>query len=307
MAIDPHQLRVLIDAASRVAIDAPSQRLDKFIAAVLKLNPYQVNAVFPLPDKSGERALLISQITNRRLDLLREKGTIPDFVIHKVKDVPRISGLETYLKSIKVPHPLPTRVRQHRRISTWLRSIKRPANLELLAEKILAESVGAAFRTPSSRDEGFDAIGGSEFLAISSAFSAGDIESREIGPKLFVVASAKANIGKKAVLTPTHIRDLIGSVMMHRTASGKWSKEGIRHLTPVQAILVTTYSLSAPSRELCHGMGIEIWNLPELVYWICRTAPPAVFGEPTSLSFDGTEMRRWIQTPTVSRVVSTVY
>lgn len=106
---------------------------------------------------------------------------------------------------------------------------------------------------------------------------------RKVGERLHIIASCKANEGNTAggipnTISPAHIRELIGAWMIQRSESGMWQQRaGIKILSPLQLLLVTTYRLSDDSLSLCRRMGVAVWGIPELVYLVCRYAPESVF------------------------------
>jgi hypothetical protein len=117
------------------------------------------------------------------------------------------------------------------------------------------------------------------------------------GEKVFLFASSKAvmvhKLGQTRLLDPAHIRELVGGWIIQRSSAGIWQKFGIRMLSPVQMILVTTYRLSNDGRAECHSLGVQVWGIPELVYLVCRTAPAPVFDAQNAYEFSAAEFRAW--------------
>ena len=134
---------------------------------------------------------------------------------------------------------------------------------------------------------------------IDPAFSNGNVDEHDIfpGEKVFLLASSKAVIGaagqQPKLISPAHIRELVGGWVIQRTDTGKWQKVGIRMLSPVQMILVTTYRLSLDAKAECRNLGIQVWGIPELIYLICLNAPASVFDAIHGYAFLPKAFRLW--------------
>ena len=123
-----------------------------------------------------------------------------------------------------------------------------------------------------------------------------------IGKKVYFLASSKANIGQGAEpdpINPAFIRELIGGWLLQRTATGKWSQLGILPLSPVQLVLVTTYRISPSARGECMSLGVQVWALPELIFFVAKYAPDDVFA---GNAFVIDAFNAWWQTKDESRV-----
>jgi hypothetical protein len=144
--------------------------------------------------------------------------------------------------------------------------------------------------TRGSGDQGIDAIGWKQLVLIEPSFSDGDIRPNEVlpGEKVFLFASSKAfTISRRnpPLIKPAHIRELVGGWAIQRSSVGKWRSVGIRMLTPVQMILVTTYRLSLDAKAECRELGVQVWGIPELIYLICIAAPNTVFNPAANHAF----------------------
>ena len=139
---------------------------------------------------------------------------------------------------------------------------------------------------------------------IDSTFSEGIAATPEAlpGEKVFLFASSKAFMKPKKpkksdrrpkLIDPAHIRELVGGWLIQRSSAGIWQKVGIRMLSPVQMVLVTTYRLSAEAKAACLTLGIQVWGIPELIYLICLNAPATVFDAQNSYDFRLSEFRAW--------------
>jgi len=117
------------------------------------------------------------------------------------------------------------------------------------------------------------------------------------GNRVYFVASSKAMMDATGeaplrLISPAHIRELVGSWVIQRSSVGAWAGIGLQMLTPLQLVLVTTYRLSDESQQDCHRLGVQVWGLAELTYLICRYAPPAVFSGPNG-AFSTAEFNVW--------------
>ncbi len=72
-----------------------------------------------------------------------------------------------------------------------------------------------------------------------------------------------------------------------------WKPVGIRMLSPVQMILVTTYRLSVAARAECNELGVQVWSIPELIYLVCQWAPDNIFDPVNAYLFNPAAFRAW--------------
>jgi hypothetical protein len=183
-------------------------------------------------------------------------------------------------------------------------------DVEALAAAIMNVQCDYGEATRGSGDQGIDAIGWSELVLIDPFVSDGvHFGNRSTpGEKVFLFASSKAftdgGNGAPKAINPAHIRELVGGWSIQRSSVGMWQKVGIRMLSPVQMILVTTYRLSLDAKAECRGLGIQVWGIPELVYLICKSAPVDVFDEANSYAFSSARFRAWWRQRDTTRVMA---
>ena len=300
MPLTPKETTAVLKAARSISISAPSERVEQFIGRALGLNAIIQSQYFPSPDPQGSLSVAISQLTKLREDILNTECTIPEYTVYyDALQVPHISGFSTYLAVINTDTTLRGRLAHYKLLETELRKIKQGHDLEAVAAAIMNVYCDYGEATQGSGDQGIDAIGWNELVLIETSFTNGSVFPKEIlpGEKVFLFASSKAFMFKKPgapkVINPSHIRELVGGWVIQRSTAGKWQKAGIRTLSPVQMILVTTYRLSVDSKAECRLLGVQVWGIPELIYLICRTAPPSVFDASNNFFFSSTEFRKW--------------
>jgi hypothetical protein len=302
MALSAQELEQIATAARQISSDAAVERLEDFVGRVLNLNAVQLADYFPKPDPTGQLAIALAEVTGSREAILRDECSIPSYVAFSdALEVPQVAGFHTFLQSRNCDERFLGRLRHHEEIRTALRRLERGHHLELLAAAIMNEHCKYGEATRGSGDQGIDAIGWRELFMIESAFSEGAVGSVEAlpGEKVFLFASSKALMKwtkshrPPKLINPAHIRELVGGWLIQRSSTGIWQKVGIRMLSPVQMILVTTYRLSANARAECRTLGIQVWGIPELIYLICRDAPPKVFDALNAYAFSPSEFRAW--------------
>jgi hypothetical protein len=282
-------------------IDAPVERVEDFVARVLSLNPAERADYFPDPDPDGKSVQIVSCFTQQREEILREKATIPEFVVFSDEQgIIYVSGLLTYLKDVGVDQRTIDRLPNHREIRQALLRLQKGYHLEALAAAILKARCQFASATKGSGDQGVDALGWDNLLPVERSFCAGHLSSDNEplpGDRVFIIASSKAgsrsNGGKPNVLNPAAVRELVGSWLIQRTQTGIWREHGIQMLSPVQVILVTTHRMSADARLDCHELGIQVWSIPEMIYLICLCAPDYVFDSAFGCRFASGSLRKW--------------
>src|SRR5439155_15438185 len=105
-------------------------------------------------------------------------------------------------------------------------------------------------------------------VLIDPSFSEGDLCKPQVlpGDKVFVFASSKAftdgRQSRPELINRAHIRELVGGWVIQRSSVAKWQSVGIRMLSPVQMILVTTYRLSPDAKAECRALGVHVWGIP---------------------------------------------
>lgn len=232
------------------------------------------------------------------------EARIPSAVIYKAPDNLLgtsnyfVRGLASFLAANSEDERFITRIKQHDSLRAYLTGLGDGFQLEALAAAVLREEYSDYYATRKSNDQGVDCFASRPILQISSWCSRSDMlpEISKIGERLHVVASCKANEGNVAnqtprTINPSQIREVIGAWLIQRADSGMWKQRaGVKFLSPLQLLLVTTYRLSADSYTLCRDMGVAVWGIPELIYLICRFAPDRVFGQG---SFNSVELKRW--------------
>ena len=305
MALTSENIKQVIEAACSLNINANPKKIENFFGDVLGLNAVQLAAAFPDPDPVGIGAIAIGHVTRARENLLRDKGQMPTFVIFQEKMGAQtfISGIAAYLthKNLLNDHPddFLNRLATHKTIRSQLLKIDNGHKMELVAAAILSSACYYGEATRGSGDQGIDAVAWKHLIPIEGAFLDGELSENAIRPgtRAMVVASCKSAIGsnptKLKVINPAHIRELVGSWLIQRSESGLWRNLGIQMLTPLQLVLVTTYRLSEESKAECQRLGIQTWGIPELIYLICRHAPPEVFPKKGTPTFSAAKFTMW--------------
>jgi hypothetical protein len=300
MALSTQEIRQIVAAVRLLPINAAAVRVEDFICNTLGLNPAQRLAYFPNPDPIGHLEIATAYLTEERERILRDECAIPDFAIYKDGQSNFcVSGFDTYLASKGVDVNLRGRLAHHRNIRTTLRRVRNGHDLEAVAAAIMNVECDYGEATRGSGDQGIDAIGWKHLVLIDPCFTEGDFTKNQVlpGEKVFLFASSKAftdgRSGSPDLISPAHIRELVGGWAIQRSSVGKWQSVGIRMLTPVQMILVTTYKLSINSKAECRGLGVQVWGIPELIYLICVAAPNTVFDAANNHAFSSTGFRTW--------------
>lgn len=304
MALTDGQISKVVGAARKIPIDAPETSVEDFYGVHLGLNQIQLAAALPDPDPNGEVAIAIGHLSLAREQMLRDRCEIAEFVVYSgANGKSFISGLCTYLSKAGLPSSYPAdfleRVKKHKNIRAELLNIDKGHNLELVAAAILSGACSIGEATKGSGDQGVDAIAWSHLIDIEESFSLGAVGDGVVRPgqKVMVVASSKAAIGSNhdepKIISPAHIRELIGGWLIQRSESGSWRSFGIQMLTPLQLVLVTTYRLSAASKDECQKLGVQVWGIAELIFLICRHAPDSVFFQSGKPVFSPTKFSEW--------------
>ena len=312
MALSAQEVRQIKAAARQISLNAPVERVEDFVCRVLGLNAVQRTQYFPGPDPTGFRAIAVGHLTTEREKILGGECCVPSFAVyHDTLKIPKISGFSTYLAAKPVDAQLRGRLTHHQDVRAALTRLGDGHNLEALAAAIMHGECDYGEATRGSGDQGIDAIGWKKLLLIEPALSNGSITPGEVlpGEKVFLLASSKAftsgTAGQPKLINPAHIRELVGGWVIQRTSAGKWKEVGIRMLSPVQMILVTTYRLSPDAKAECRTLGVQVWGIPELIYLVCLTAPAGVFDTAASFAFSSSEFRSWWKRRDQSRLMAT--
>jgi hypothetical protein len=311
MALTAQETRRVIAATRQLPTIHPQERVEDFIGNILTLNQAQLAAYFPNPDPTSSLQTAVAELTSERERLLRDECVVPDFAVYQdVHKTFHIAGLHTYLTTKGVPARLLGRLAHHRVIRTALRRMGDGHNLEALAAAIMNASCDYGEATRGSGDQGIDAIGWKQLVLIDPHFSHGDPSKFQSlpGEKVFLFASSKAFTDNKQarpkLLNPAHIRELVGGWVIQRSSVAKWQSVGIRMLSPVQMILVTTYRLSEGAKAECRELGIHVWGIPELIYLTCSSAPDVVFDSVNGYAFSASAFNTWWKNRDVSRLMA---
>jgi hypothetical protein len=309
MSLTVQETNRVVQSARNLTLTAPSERVEDFIGRVLGLNPIQQAAYFPDPDPTSALNLAIANLTRRQEEVLRDDAALPTFAVYKdALGVPHIAGLNTYLAAEGIDVRVRNRLTHHSQVRDALRTLRRGHHLEAVAAAIMDASCNSGEATRGSGDQGIDAIGWKDLLRIHPAFCNTSYHSSEDlpGERVFLFASSKAVVGSRSgrptILNPAHIRELVGGWVIQRSSTGIWRSVGIRMLTPVQMVLVTTYRLSADARSQCTELGIQIWAIPELIFLVCAFAPDNVFDSANGYLFVQSAFRSWWKVRELSRL-----
>jgi hypothetical protein len=206
---------------------------------------------------------------------------------------------DTTLASKPVDTKLRGRLAHHREIRTALRRMRNGHDLEALAAAIMKSKCGYGEATRGSGDQGIDAIGWKQLVLIEPSFTEGHLSKKQTlpGDRVFLFASSKAftdgRLGPPELINPAHIRELVGGWVIQRSSTSKWQSAGVRMLSPVQMVLVTTYRLSLDAKAECSELGVQVWGIPELIYLICDAAPDAVFDTANNYTFSTRACNAW--------------
>ncbi len=311
MVLSALEVRQIIATARQRPLNAPSVRVEDFISGILGLNAVQRGQYFPSPDPTGLLGIAVAHLTEERESILRDESLVPEFAVYQdVHKTHYISGLDTYLATKNVDTKLRGRLAHHRTIRTALRRMRNGHDLEALAAAIMNIECDYGEATRGSGDQGIDAIGWKQLVLIDPCFSEGDFTKNQVlpGEKVFLFASSKAFTDGKdtppKVINPAHIRELVGGWVIQRSSEGKWQSVGIRILSPVQMVLVTTYRLSIDAKSECRGLGVQVWGIPELIYLICVAAPDIVFDAANNYAFSTTAFNSWWKSRDQSRLMT---
>lgn len=302
MPLSRTEVRQIVTAAKAIAFDAASEAFENFVGRILGWNPIEQAARFPQPDPAGELATAVAHVTREREIILRDECAVPSFAVFKnPAGAPQIGGFSNYLQTKGLPAPFLERIAQHAAVRTALRRLRQGHHLELLAAAIMDSHCDYGEATRGSGDQGIDAIGWNEPVLIEPSFIEGLPSTSRVfpGEKVFLFGSSKAVADPPRprrlpkLINPAHIRELVGGWVIQRSSVGMWQKIGIRMLSPVQMILITTYRLSEDAKAECLELGIQVWGVPELIFLICHSAPVSVFDPASAGVFSPSAFRAW--------------
>ncbi|MCC9654584.1 hypothetical protein [Rhodopirellula halodulae] len=296
------ELDVVLQAAKSIGFRTAATKLSSFCSSVLNRNALQI-----LTDT--EIAEIAATLTRYRGDELFEKGNVPGFTISN--DLNRnilISGLGGFLSHHNVNSRTIDRIQHHQDIRDSLMKLNSGHYLEAVAAAILDERMEAGAATTGSGDQGIDALGWSILFKLNEAFLERDNRT-SFAPdaKVFAFASSKKSEtsgAKLKLISPAMIRELIGGWVIQRSPVGAWADQGVKMLSPVQMIFVTTYRLSTKARSDCKRLGVQVWGLPELVYLVAENAPDSVFDASNGFIFSEREFHLWCDKYESSRLAS---
>lgn len=300
MALSTTELELVARTARQLAFDAPRVTIEAFYAASLGMNAASQLAAFPDPDPTGQLAIATAHLTQAREEILQVNCDIPSYVVYDDPHlVASIAGLGTYLTEKGLAPEVVGRFAHRDSIRSRLRRLTQGHHLEAVGAALMASACSFGRGTRGSGDQGLDALGWKELIEVDTAFSNGTVvlDNDGVGEKVFLLASSKAALSARAnatpLLNPAHIRELVGGWVIQRSPAGMWRNLGIKMLSPLQMILITTYRLSADAKALCRELGVQVWGIPELIYLICLHAPNTVFDAAHPYRVDSTGFRRW--------------
>lgn len=304
-------LQKILRALRNLDVECSCQPVHEFVGTTLGLDELEWASLAPEPDPDGVEARLVAHLTHFHEQLILKSGAVPNFAVYQdaIDDHWYVEGIVSHLRrGAEAGAVFPDRVSEHLRVREYLRR-RTGHELEAIGAALLSRIYDAAWATRGAADQGVDAVSTQELLsAPADAVAAWNlVRGLRMIPsentQLFVVASMKANESgtraTRSTLQPTHIRDLIGTLLLQRSEAGVWKRLGIRALSPALPVLVTTYVLSTASWLLCSRAGVQVWALPELVILTCRLAPNAVF---PGGKFSGRAFRKWWSTWADNRI-----
>jgi hypothetical protein len=311
MALKRQEVIQIRTAVRALQSNEPAVRVETFISRALGLNPVQQAQYFPAPDPAGLLNLAVAHLTKEREKILRDECHIPDFIVYQdARNKPTVAGFGTYLTGLPIPAKARGRLAHHRDVRTALRRMRNGHDLEAVAAAVMNVHCDYGEATRGSGDQGIDAIGWKRLVSIDPSFADGafDPKSPLPGDKAFLFASSKAftdgRTGSPSAISPAHIRELVGGWVIQRTSVAQWQKVGIKMLSPVQMVLVTTYRLSAEAKTEARELGVQVWGIPELIYLICLTAPDTVFDPQNNHTFSTPAFNTWWRLRNQTRLMS---
>jgi hypothetical protein len=302
MKFDVAQKRAIAAALQAFPLDGDKERLEDFVARAISLGPLAVERYFPAGG-SGQGPANAAEVTAVRTDMVEVRCQIPSYVFHLDRNGRQwIEGLATSLAAVDVTPQIRSRLTLRDSVRARVRAFSLGSELETLGAALFAAQIGDAgrgFATQRSHDGGVDVVGLRNLAMSRLEFSSTGLRQGwpRTSPTLFVVGSAKCEETpgiEVALASRAHVRELVGTWAMQRTSVGRWSRLGIKPLSPVVPVFITTYRLSYEAMRECEELGIEVWGIPQLVWLVIALASELVF--PTrdgQLSFDLDAFDRW--------------
>jgi hypothetical protein len=277
------QISALKAAARAIPLNSPPVRVTDFISGHFQLNPVQQADLVTTGFAGATLAMWVAYITEERKVILDRECALPPFVVYTdALGADQISGLQPYLTTRGKSPQFVTRIGLHNQIRSALIGLAQGHHLEAIGAAILNGLSVSGRATRGSGDQGIDFIGRRTLVPIDPAFINGSLpEIRALpGDNAFVLGSSKAprsSATTRPLLSPHYVRELIGGWTIQRSQAGLWREQGIKMMSPVQMVLLTTYQLSADAKRLCNIVGVQLWTLPELISLVCEAAPNNVF------------------------------
>ena len=297
------QITAIKAAAAALALDAPAERVTTFFATQFSLNTTQQADLVTTGYDGATLAEWTAYLTEQRQDLLDSQGVIPTYVVYQdVYAVDQIAGLKTYLDyrstgADSAETKISARIAFHAEVRAAISGLRQSHHLEAVGAAILHGLAVGGKATKGSGDQGIDFIGNKALIELEAAFRSGSMPKVRSfpGDRTFVLGSSKAaRNGKRPLLSPVAVRELVGGWLIQRSQAGLWREQGIHLLSPVQMVLLTTYRLSDDAKRLCNTIGIQVWNIPETIALVCLSAAPNVFNEDVGPSkFMAANFRAW--------------
>jgi hypothetical protein len=264
------------------------------------LTPLQQADLLTIGINGSSLSEIAGYITERRESILDSEGAIPSYVVFTdAFGDTRVAGLRTYLQNTNANQFLIERIEFHQQVCAAICSLRGSYRLESLGAAILQGLTNHGEVTRGSSDQGIDFLGSLPLIPLNPAFVNGDVRQAAVlpGESSFIMGSSKGlkrNRANRPTLNPAYIRELVGGWLIQRSEVRLWRELGVKMLSPLQMILLTTYRLSADARRLCHTLGVQVWNLPELVSLVCLTAPAPVFKYGQTSRLVLTRFNNWV-------------
>lgn len=313
--LSKRQVSLVRAAVKALPMNATEERVEDFVSRHLGFSAHERGQYFAGPNGATTLSITVAELTRERETVLRDNCEIPNYMVYEdTHGVWQLSGLEYYLSTVqptRFTDGFRARIPAHRAVRRELMSFHKGHDLEALGATLIEAICGYGEATRGSGDQGIDAIGRKTLLAFHRAFYTGAsspalIDESVPGGNVFILASSKANLGVTAgapsSISPAHIRELVGGWLIQRDDVGKWREAGIRMLSPVQMLLITTYRLSDESINECQRLGVHVWTLPQLIYLVCEHAPAEVFDVARANIFVPAKFRTWWRSKATSRL-----
>src|SRR5258708_7809278 len=125
MALTNLEVRRITTAVRALVFNAPSARVEDFIARALGLNAAQQAQYFPDPDPTGLMGIAVGYLSEERETMLRDECQMPSFAVYQdQQNVFHVAGLDTYLATRQVPARMRGRLAHLRDVRTALRRMQ---------------------------------------------------------------------------------------------------------------------------------------------------------------------------------------